>query len=142
VSRAGATDERVRATGTAPLTRASSTTVRETTETTNHTGTPGTPGITTRDLRLITVVAGDLHIPPVRPTVRPEVSTTEALAGRALITTRPRDETLRSPSPDTVTPVTPIIRTKAQGGTCHEISTLSSIISYGGINTGYYNIFM
>ena len=116
-------------------------------ETTGTPGTPtsrttGTPGITTRDLRHITVAAGDPRIPPVRPTVPPEVSTTEALASRALITARPPGETLRSPSPDTVTPVTPIIRMKAQGGTCHEISTLSSIISYGGINTGYYNIFM
>ena len=111
--------------------------MRRITNTTRETtGTPGTPtsrttetpGITTRDLRHITVAAGDPHIPPVRPTVRHEASTTEGLAGRALIITPPRDATLRSPSPDTVTPVTPIIRMKAQGGTtCHEISTLSSL---------------
>lgn len=139
MSRAGSTGE------TVTVTRITNTT-RETTGTpgTPTSRTTGTPGITTRDLRHITVVAGDPRIPPVRPTVPPEAFTTEALAGRALapITTRPRDETLKSPSRDTVTPVTPIIRTKAQGGTCHEISTLSSIISYGGINTGYYNIFM
>ena len=137
MSRAGSTGE------TVTVTRITNTT-RGTTETpgTLTSRTIGTPGITTRDLRHITVVAGDRLIPPVRPTAPPEVSTTEGLAGRALIITRPPDETLRSPSPDTVTPVTPIIRMKAQGGTCHEISTLSSIISYGGINTGYYNIFM
>ena len=143
VSRAGCTGE------TVTVTRITNTT-RETPGTTGTPGTPGTPtsrttetpGITTRDLRHITVAAGDRRIPPVRPTVLHEASTTEGLAGRALIRTRPPDETLRSPSLDTVTPVTPIIRTKAQGGTCHEISTLSSIISYGGINTGYYNIFM
>ena len=137
VSRAGCTGETVTVTRITNTTR----------ETTGIPGTPTsrtteTPGITTRDLRHITVAAGDPRIPPVRPTVLVEASTTEGLAGRALIITRPRDETLRSPSPDIVTPVTPIIRTKAQGGTCHEISTLSSIISYGGINTGYYNIFM
>ena len=137
---AGSTGETV----TVTVTRITNTTR----ETTGTPGTPtsrtiGTPGITTRDLRHITVAAGDPRIPPVRPTVPPEVFTTEALVGRALVTTRLPDETLRSPSPDTtVTPVTPIIRTKAQGGTCHEISTLSSSISYGGINTGYYNIFM
>lgn len=137
VSRAGCTG------GIVTVTRITNTTR----ETTGTLGTPtsrtiGTPGITTRELRHITAGAGDLHIPPVQPTVLLEVFTTEAHVGRALTITRPPDETLRSPSPDTVTPVTPIIRMKAQGGTCHEISTLSSIISYGGINTGYYNIFM